>query len=171
MPQPAQQPGKSEQVFRTPDDFRQAVLARLGIAAFQFDFAADATNAFATCFWDEDVNSLTQPIDRWIDMLEQPGRTGWGWLNPPFARIVPWVEYCHEVGVLGGNIALLVPAAVGANWWRDHVHNVAEVLLLNGRIHFLPDEPKWGYPKDCALCLYGPGTEPGYEVWTWKESA
>jgi hypothetical protein len=43
------------------------------------------------------------------------------------------------------------------------------VLLLNGRLAFMPDKPAWLYPKDCILCLYGPFVEPGYEVWNWRE--
>jgi hypothetical protein len=58
-----------------------------------------------------------------------------------------------------------VTAGVGSNWWRDHVHDKARVLLLNGRITFVGETH--GYPKDCCLLLYGPSVEPGYEVWSW----
>lgn len=175
MPEPAQKPGKSVQVFRTPDNFLAPVRTLLGIAEFTFDFAADHTNTVAPCYWDEEVNALApeQDAQRWADMTNQTylGTTkGWGWLNPPFARIAPWAQRCWEMRELGGQVALLVPAAVGSNWWRDYVHGKAHVLFLNGRLHFMPEKPKWGYPKDCALCLYSsaPEWEPTYKVWTWK---
>ena len=42
----------------------------------------------------------------------------------------------------------------------------ARVLLLNGRIAFMPDYPDEMYPKDCVLALFGPSVPAGYEVWT-----
>jgi hypothetical protein len=62
-------------------------------------------------------------------------------------------------------IALLVPASVGSNWYRDYVDRYAYVLFLNGRIDFIPGEP---YPKDCMLVLYGYSNKPGNRVWTWR---
>jgi hypothetical protein len=47
------------------------------------------------------------------------------------------VKKAHEEMIKGARTAMLVPAGVGANWWRDHVHNKAHVLLLNGRIMFV----------------------------------
>ena len=39
---------------------------------------------------------------------------------------------------------------------------------MNGRLAFLPDQPRKNYPKDCVLALFAPDVAPGYEVWTWK---
>ncbi len=173
MTQPAQKPFRSIQNYGTPDNFIAAVKARLGITRFAHDFAADATNRKAPTWFDEEADALSVP--RWELSLRQNGcplsGQNWGWLNPPFTTIGPWAERCMETGRAGGSIAFLVPAAVGSNWFRDYVDGHALVLLLNGRLAFMPDKPKWLYPKDCILCLYGPKVQAGYEVWNWKRQA
>lgn len=161
-PQPTQKPRRSKQDYATPENFIQAVKAELDITRFSHDFAADATNAKDLSFFDEARDALSVP--GWEDYCGH----GWGWLNPPFAKIDPWARRCRETKEAGGSIAFLVPAGVGSNWFRDHVDGHALVLLLNGRLAFMPDKPKWLYPKDCILCLYSPVVAPGYRVWTWK---
>lgn len=176
MTMPKQKPGRSRQDYGTPADFLAAVKHRLGITEFVVDLAATAENAKARRFITPEVNSLTFDWGTY--------RTGWCWLNPPFRRIVPWVGKAHasqmpkagEVVLTPDwapkpfvmpppQVAMLVPAAVGANWWRDHVDGVAYVLLLNGRLTFGGESDP--YPKDCALLLYG--MNPGYEVWDWRK--
>ena len=154
---PKQKPGRSKQDVRTPQDFLDAVRRRLGIQAFAIDGAADATNTVATRFYDKAQDSLKQS---WVVK-------GWGWLNPEFGDIRPWVWKAYTEGLKGASTAMLVPAGVGSNWWRDFTHHKAGVLLLNGRITFVGHEDP--YPKDCALLLYGPNVLRGYDVWTWPE--
>lgn len=163
-PEPRPKRGESKQNYATPPDFIAAVKRRLGIKAFAFDFAADASNTKATHFWSEVINSLNRHPEMWA----AKAANGWGWLNPPFANITPWAARCAATKASGGQVAFLVPAGVGANWFRDHVDGHALVLLLNGRIHFDPTRPTWGFPKDCILCLYSEAIASGYEVWSWK---
>jgi hypothetical protein len=70
----------------------------------------------------------------------------------------------------GAKTTMLVPAAVGANWWRDHVHEEASVLFLNGRLTFVGHTSP--YPKDLALLLFATHTDhvapKWYEVWNWR---
>lgn len=165
MAMPQQQPGNSRQDYSTPANFIRAVKSRLRISEFDFDFAADETNYKATSWWGSEENSLIQPD--WHHRLDGGG---WGWLNPPFANIEPWAAKCAEASIMGGaRIALLVPASVGSNWFRDYVNSAAKVLFLNGRLAFIPDRPKSLYPKDCILALYGPELR-GCEVWDWRKS-
>ena len=170
MSQPEQKPGRSKQDYATPENLITAVKARLGIGRFAHDFAADATNRKAPTWFDEATDALSVP--RWEPSLRQNGcpisGQNWGWLNPPYSDIGPWAKRCVETKTAGGSIAFLVPAAVGANWFRDYVDGKALVLLLNGRLAFMPDKPTWLYPKDCILCLYSPNVAPGYEVWNWR---
>lgn len=162
---PAQKPFRSKQDFGTPENFLVATRRRLGIAAFTFDFAADATNAKAPKWWGIEDDSLSKTPVEWAAATEG----GWGWLNPEFAVIGPWASRCRETRLAGGSLAFLVPAGVGANWFRDHVDGHALVLMLNGRLAFMPDQPTWLYPKDCILCLYSPYVDPGYRVWDWRK--
>ena len=163
MPQPSQRPGLSKQDYVTPSAFIAAVKRRLHIDQLAHDFAATAVNTQATMFFDEDRDALRVP--HWEFFIPQ---WEWGWLNPPYANIGPWAARCLETAQAGGHIALLVPAAVGSNWYRDFVHRRALVLALNGRLAFMPDKPTWLYPKDCLLCLFGPDVVPGFDVWTWR---
>lgn len=151
---PLQQPGRSRQDHRTPPEFLAAAKHKLGIEAFAIDLAADEDNSVADWWYDQAQDSLQQP---WHKI------PGWQWLNPPFGKCQPWVEKAWRESAQGAQIAMLVPAAVGANWWRDFVHQRAFVWLLNGRITFV-GQPTC-YPKDCCLLLYG--RTPSYAVWTW----
>jgi phage N-6-adenine-methyltransferase len=156
--EPTQKPGRSRQDYGTPPELLTAVKARLGIKYFDCDLAASAENTVAADFFTEETNAL-DPALPW-----QQG-DGWNWLNPPFAKIAPWVEKAYREGV-DTHTAVLIPAAVGSNWWRDWVHGKCRVMFLNPRITFVGcDDP---YPKDCALLLYSFRIISGYDVWTWK---
>lgn len=168
--QPQQKPGRSKQDYATPENFITAVKFRLGVREFAFDFAADETNHKADHWWGEAFDALHASPAMWKDQLHRHGESGWGWLNPPFKNIAPWSRRCAEVRALGGSIAFLVPAGVGANWYRDHVDGRALVLALNGRLAFMPDKPDWWYPKDCILALYAPHFPPGFEIWDWRRT-
>jgi phage N-6-adenine-methyltransferase len=152
---PTQKPGKSFQAYETPLEFIDAVKKRFGIKHFAYDLAASAANTKATLYFDEAVDSLKQDWSKLRGDL---------WLNPPYAHIAPWAEKCAASAINGSRrrIFLLVPAAVGSNWFAQHVDGKALVLLLNGRICF---DGKAPYPKDCILAVYG--AKPGYEVWRW----
>ena len=149
--------GRSKQDYATPMVLITAVKNRLGIGGFAVDLAADEANAKADMWIDEGRNSLA------LDWRLVIG-AGWGWLNPPFDNITPWAKKCAETDA---KIAFLVPASVGSNWYRDYVHRHAFTLFLNGRVPFMPDKPKWLFPKDCMVCLYGYG-KVGNDVWTWR---
>lgn len=150
--------GRSKQDYATPDDLIQAVVKKFGPLAL--DLAADDRNTKAPRWFDEQVDSLKQD---WVAAMRTAKPESWAWLNPPFGNIAPWAAKCSVESRRGGRILFLVPAAVGANWWRDYVHKRARVYFLNGRVCF---DGKNGFPKDCALCVYG--MQPGYEIWRWK---
>lgn len=147
--------GKSTTEVQTPPEFLAACYRRFKISTFTWDLAATDANTVAPFHFTPDQDALSQDWDEC---------GGWLWLNPPYANITPWVakaSACRE-----SNIAMLVPASVGANWWRQHVDGKAHVLLLNGRIKFVGH--KDGFPKDLALLLFTPFIKGGYEVWDWK---
>lgn len=179
MPMPEQKPGRSKQNYGTPKNFLDALKSKLGITKFTFDFACDEQNVKAERGWTEADNSLVQPLSLWV--ARSAG--GWGWLNPPYADIEPWVIKCLLASQKGAKIALLVPASVGSNWYRDFIHREhgVQTLLLNGRLCFIENwretiNPKTGtfytseplYPKDCICVLFGTGEAYRADVWTWK---
>lgn len=162
MPVPKQNKGSSFQNYVTPKAFIAATQKKLGITQFAWDLAADDSNSQSPFgFFDEAQDSLKQ--DWWG--LTYGSAAQWLWLNPPYSNIKFWVSKAAGVG--GQNIACLLPASVGAGWYRDHVHNKAYVLFLNGRLAFIPDKPNWKYPKDLMLVLYNSWAR-GSDVWHWE---
>lgn len=154
---PAQKPATSEQVVATPLDFLSKVKIRLKVDDFVMDLAASGDNTVTYNGWyTEKENSL---IQNW-------NYDGWCWLNPPYSDISPWTIKAWEESRKGAHIAMLVPASVGSNWWRQHVDNKAYITFLNGRITFVGHTKP--YPKDLALLLYAPFLEGGSCIWRWK---
>jgi len=160
---PIQKPGRSEQSVGTDPKFIAAVVRRFG--PLVIDLAASHENAQAPNYLTEEDDSFAH------DWSAPTWPRGNRWLNPPFSHIAPWALKCAEYAcardIVDANSPLLflVPAGVGANWFRDHVADKARVLFLNGRLTFVGyNHP---YPKDCMLCIYGDA--PGYEVWSWQQ--
>lgn len=182
---PKQKPGRSKQDYQTPKVLLDAVRRFLRITDdFWIDLAATKKNRVVRRYYGVHQNALASdvpwtarwfPVDPWDDDDDCRPATldDWAWLNPPFSKIGPWVRKAHEESLRGGRIVMLVPAAVGANWWRDWVHEKAHILLLNGRVTFVGADQ--GYPKDCAILLYGyrpsdaDGWAPWYRVWSWQK--
>ena len=163
---PAQKPGKSKQDYQTPVEFIEAVKRRLGVSDFVIDLAADRHNTVAEAYITEEEDSL---VTDWPNT-----RNGWAWLNPPYSDIEPWVAKAANATAHGCQTVMLVPASVGANWWKTFVEPFAYTVFLNGRLCFIPDWREQGfkskplYPKDCALLLYSNWMFRGSEIWSWE---
>ena len=168
-PMPAQRPGQSKQDYRTPPEFIAAVKKRFGITEFECDLAADDDNALAPFYFTKEDSAFDAPTWNF--------GPGWNWCNPEFSALKAWT-YRASVERLaeGARTLMLLPASVGTNWWRDHVHGKAWVLMLNGRLKFVGCEDV--YPKDCALLEYSPEASRrieqerhrSYEIWTWGKA-
>jgi phage N-6-adenine-methyltransferase len=155
---PAQNPATSEQSVQTPPDFMAAVSGLWG--PMVFDLSADIFNTQSPAFFDKEDDALKQD---WTLL------NGNLWLNCEYAQIDPFARKAAETAPYGQTdrrIFLLVPAAVGTNWYADHVHDKARVLFLRPRLTFVGH--KHPYPKDLMLALYG--EQPGCECWRWKQS-
>jgi phage N-6-adenine-methyltransferase len=155
--------GASRQDYATPSDFLNAFRARFGDIVF--DLAAHERNHVAERYFSPSQDLLSQD---WGAELDKCSQRQWLWLNPPFANIGPWAWKCarhaRRAHATMRGIALLVPASVGSLWWYEHVAPHAQVYFLIGRLHFSEAGP---FPKDCALCLFGP--EPGHHYWDWRD--
>jgi phage N-6-adenine-methyltransferase len=166
---PVQKPGRSKQDYGTPAPLLMAVCDRLKVSEFSFDFAASDENAVAGRYYTQASDALG-PNRPWAAMCLAPdigygqGFT-WGWLNPPFADIAPWVEKAAREAALGLHLAMLIPASVGANWWKAWVEPYAYALHLNPRVKFVGCTDM--YPKDCSVLIYTPERLTGAETWEW----
>lgn len=157
---PEQKPGRSKQTYGTPPDLLKAIKIRLDIDEFDMDLAASETNAVASLFMTEEANAL---IQRW------PSYGGWNWCNPPFANIEPWVKTAYNQSRCNAaQTVMLLPSAVGSNWWKSWVEPYAYVVHLNGRLIFVGETSP--YPKDCSLLFYTSWGFKGTEVWDWRRS-
>lgn len=156
--EPKQHPGSSEQSVQTPPAFLDALRKRLHILNFDIDLAADETNHIASKYYTKEDDAILQT---WKS-------NGWAFCNPPFNDLTPWVQKAHtESSKFGAQIAMLTPASVGSNWFKDYVFNKATVLFLSPRLTFL--NHKNCYPKDLILLLYTPYIEGGFNCWKWNE--
>lgn len=160
---PKQKPGKSEQIVCTPDDFLLRLQEKFG--PIEFDLAANAANAIVPAFYGpsspfaEDALNVSWP------------KTCLNFINPPFGMIkgkngFAWKAW-HEMTV-GAETLMLVPAAVGSNWFRDYVLGKADVYFLNPRLTFKNHTQV--YPKDLLLCHYKEQTAtPKCTMWEWDK--
>ena len=161
MSMPEQKPGSSRQDWQTPPEFLDAVRMRLLIDEFILDAAATDANTVSGRWLTPEIDGLSQPWSFDHD-------PGWTWCNPPYSNLELWTAKAVAEAKQGANVAMLVPASVGANWWRDNVDPYAYKIFLNGRITFVgADAP---YPKDCALLLYVPWVAKGWSTWSWREN-
>jgi len=147
--------------YRTPDDFLGAVRARFG--ALAFDLAASKRSAITPKFYSMTQDSLRQ---HWPDLK------GKLWLNPPYGNIAPWAGKAAISAQQGAEILMLVPASVGANWYRDFGRVAADTYALCGRLTFKGETTP--YPKDCMLLHFhqdvAMGNRPAkFFVWSWRE--
>lgn len=109
---------------------------------FEFDLAADVTNAKCEKFYDESVDALTQEWE------------GVCWLNPPYGskkhKLVDWIKkaYCGDAVVV-----MLIPARTNTRWWKDYCMNAKEVRFICGRPKF--GDATHGLPQPLALVIFG----------------
>ncbi len=155
MSPPEQKPGRSKQDYGTPQELIDAIERRWG--KLTFDLAASDANAKCEQYFTVEEDYLTQPA--------LPNRE-LCWLNPPFDKLAKWVKKTSLDTCEGQRTIELVPAAVGSNWFADHVWMRAQVIALRPRIVF--EGMAQGFPKDCMLLVWGLSEPQGFELWKWK---
>lgn len=160
---PAQRPSSSFQAYTTPLRFLHALQEKLGIGAFTLDAACSEENQIpGTLFGLTLKEDALSPLSDW-------NKGGWTYCNPPYGDLRPWVRKARDEATLGASIAMLLPASVGANWWREFVESNAFIFFLNGRLSFPPQTAP--YPKDLATLIFTPwlvDTHPGSAIWDWR---
>jgi hypothetical protein len=166
---PTQKPGKSRQDYRTPPEFLRAVAREFHVAVWGYDLAATAENRvnleMASVTYHLGPGSKIAENALAVDWSQLPGQDFCDmFLNPPFADIEPWVSKCART-VRRGRIFMLVPAAVGSNWYALHVHARAHVIAISPRLTFQGESAP--YPKDIVLLEWS-GVKGGFSTWRWK---
>jgi hypothetical protein len=159
---PRQKPHRSVQEVQTPQELLLAIAEEFRVMCWARDLAASASNSVSAVQSQyygpgsqlgEDSLTAEWPIN------------GDCWLNPPFGDLEPWVAKCAEQRDRVGRIFVLLPAAMGANWFLRHVWNRAHVVLLTPRVTFVGHSSP--YPKDILLAVYS-AVRGGVSAWRWK---
>ena len=138
----------SNQNIETPWPFIRAVEAYFGIR-FKFDMAADRDNHKAASWYGPEADSLGMC---WPT-------TGWCWLNPPFKRLTPWINKCHEQMNRGCKIISIWPLSGDQNQivtWK-----YASVYILHGRV--------WPEVRGCMLCKWDKDNVGPIRGLTWDK--
>lgn len=152
---PRQKPHESIQSVGTPRGFLHAVEARFG--PIVIDLAAAPSNRVVEEWFGPGSPYGEDALARnWV-------RRGLSWLNPEFGYISPWAEKCASEAALGAQVALLVPASLGSDWYVDHIKDRAMTLILKPRLTFVGHSDQ--YPKDLMLCMFGPRWFGGVFHW------
>lgn len=167
MPGAALNRHNSRQTYQTPPEFLAAVEKRFG--QLGFDVAAEPDTAVTPWYWTAEDDAFTKDWAAEYYVRKGVGLPAMLWLNPPYSNIEPWAKRCLETAGRGAEVLLLVPASVGSNWYRDHVHGKADIYYLNGRITFVgASDP---YPKDLMLVHYHLRAlaKSKVVVWRWRD--
>ena len=163
MPMPLQKPYQSKQDYATPAPFLEAVRHRLGIAAFAFDFAADAHSAIAP-------RGGTSPTMRW------PARPPSGRRDAARVGLAQSAVCSHRA--VGGQVRWHSAAWRPARLPGSRLGRRELVLQSCGRagagavvertIGLPAGSAQEELPQGLRVALFAPEVAPGYEVWTWK---
>lgn len=141
-------------VYRTDKRFLKVVRSEFKIV---FDLASSDDNCVVKRHFTEKDDALSR---------DWPRGAGYSWLNPPYRDIWPWAQRCYEQSLRGSKTLLLVPASVGADWFKQWVWGKAEIRFLNGRLTF--EGHAQGYPKDLMLAVFDRTRASGASIWNWR---
>lgn len=139
---------------RTPQELFDELDAEHG--PFTVDVAASAENAKCLRFYDLASDGLAQS---WAGELV--------WCNPPFSRLMPWVQKALEEIAAGCvRVVMLLPAnRTEQPFWQEYIEPVRD-RGLGVTTRFLPGRQKFGSasgpgkagcPFGCVVVVFEPG--------------
>jgi len=148
-------------------------LARLLVEEFgcNLDVCADASNH--KCNYWFGLGAPCGVEDALTTFWGRNGGRNVAWCNPPYSKILPWVE--KAIAELANNVEtiMLVPLDSSTAWWRAAMPHVAEVRLLTPRVQFVPPDgvKASSNPKASAVLRFLPGWHHAPHVdlaWDWQ---
>jgi site-specific DNA-methyltransferase (adenine-specific) len=72
------------------------------------------------------------------DGLQQTWAPHVCWMNPPYGRgIAAWLAKARAEAEKGATVVALLPDDQSTRWFHDHVHRIADVWPLDGRVKFV----------------------------------
>lgn len=151
--------------WQTPKDLFDKV--NLAIGGFQVDAAANQDNHL---------------VDRWYgpgsdlgtDALAVPQWLSPAWVNPPYLKGKAWEAWLDKMvaqAKSGVEVAALLPANVGTQWWYTYVvGSKADIMFLVGRVPFtIPGRDKPSQPNhDSAIVCFANNSAGRIMWWDWR---
>ena len=122
---------------------------------FWLDAAASDRNALCQKYFTEADDSLSQ---EWKSH-------GAIWLNPPYSKILPWVEKAADQSAKQHKaVVMLVPEDMSVGWFSKALQTVDEVrVITDGRLNFIHSttgKEQRGNSKGSMLLIWRPFTAP-----------
>ncbi|AUR96579.1 DNA N-6-adenine-methyltransferase [Vibrio phage 1.226.O._10N.261.48.E5] len=116
---------------------------------FTCDVAASCENALCESFYTEEDNSLSQD---WFMV---------NWCNPPYSKIMPWVEKAVSEMSNGNKTVMLIPADTSVKWFKLAFDNCSECHFISGRLSFVNEatkKPVSGNNKGSVVFVFDPSS-------------
>jgi len=88
--------------------------------------------------------------------------TGWNsrnWCNPPYSKIMPWVEKAIGEMKQGKLTVMLIPADTSVKWFKLAFENCTECHFISGRLSFINEitkQPVNGNNKGSVVFVFDP---------------
>lgn len=99
---------------------------------FKWDVCAQDETAKCDDYWTIDNDALLK------DWANEVGRSGWLWCNPPYSKIMPWVEKAIVAQANGVGVVMLVMCDPSVKWFSRALEYCSEVrFITNGRLGFV----------------------------------
>ena len=89
---------------------------------------------------------------------------GWGsvnWCNPPYSRIMPWVDKAIFEMSKGKLTVMLIPSDTSVKWFKLAFESCTECHFISGRLAFInaeTQEPVSGNNKGSVVFIFDPNS-------------
>jgi phage N-6-adenine-methyltransferase len=157
--------------WRTPRALFEAVERCYGVA-FDVDVAALRETSLCAAYYGPDHEAIERRD--WLHATIPLGGFGcrrYAWCNPPYSQAARFLTRCAEWGEAGHMAVALVFARTDTAWWHDVVMHADHVLLLRGRVPFVPypERPATTPSVGSALVVWGVDMVDRVVGWDWRE--
>lgn len=115
---------------------------------FTCDVAASHSNKLLSQYISYNSESDNALVNGWCEV---------NWCNPPYSKIMPWVDKAIAEHARGKTIVMLVPADTSVKWFKKAYESCNEVRFISGRLSFINAEtqkPVSGNNKGSVLFIW-----------------
>jgi DNA (cytosine-5)-methyltransferase 1 len=114
---------------------------------FGLDAAASDDNFLCDCYLTESDDAISFS---WCDLV---GEGGWVWCNPPYSKIMSFLQKSIDEAELGVNTILLLPAITETSWFALAYKKASRIMLIEKRISFIHQDTGRGASNPRGSCI------------------